>query len=133
MTNEEKVMDALYRSYQLLGSKEYAIFSYYRSLAEQMRKDDVKVGEINEEELFSKKRSRQFHNRQDSTTSSYNDSSDKAKIHIKPIVAKELLDKLSKKYNVEMPIVDSVYNVLYNGLDPKEAVDNLMTRKLKEE
>lgn len=46
MTNEEKVMDALYRSYQLLGSKEYAIFSYYRSLAEQMRKDDVKVGEI---------------------------------------------------------------------------------------
>ena len=54
MTNEEKVMDALYRSYQLLGSEEYAIFSYYRSLAEQMRKDDVKVGEINDGELFSK-------------------------------------------------------------------------------
>lgn len=54
MTNEEKIMDALYRSYQLLGSEEYAIFSYYRSLAEQMRKDDVKVGEINDGELFSK-------------------------------------------------------------------------------
>lgn len=40
---------------------------------------------------------------------------------------------LSKKYNVEMPIVDAVYNVLYNGLDPKEAVNNLMTRELKEE
>ena len=39
-------MDALYRSYQLLGSNEYAIFSYYRSLAEQMRKYDVKVGEV---------------------------------------------------------------------------------------
>lgn len=41
--------------------------------------------------------------------------------------------KLAKKYNVEMPIVDSVYNVLYNGLDPKVAVENLMTRSLKEE
>lgn len=40
---------------------------------------------------------------------------------------------LSKKYNVEMPIVNAVYNVLYNGLDPKEAVNNLMTRELKEE
>lgn len=41
--------------------------------------------------------------------------------------------KLSQKYNVEMPIVDAVYNVLYNGLDPKTAVENLMTRTLKEE
>ncbi len=41
--------------------------------------------------------------------------------------------KLAKKYNVEMPIVDSVYNVLYNGLDPKLAVETLMTRSLKEE
>ncbi len=41
--------------------------------------------------------------------------------------------KLSKKYNIEMPIVDAVYNVLYNGLDPKKAVDNLMTRTIKEE
>ncbi len=40
---------------------------------------------------------------------------------------------LSKKYNIEMPIVNAVYNVLYNGLDAKEAVDNLMTRDLKEE
>ena len=41
--------------------------------------------------------------------------------------------KLSKKYNVEMPIVDAVYNVLYNNLDPKEAVDMLMNRDLKSE
>jgi len=40
---------------------------------------------------------------------------------------------LSKKFNVEMPIVHTVYDVLYNGLDPKVAVDNLMTRTLKEE
>ena len=41
--------------------------------------------------------------------------------------------KLAQKYNVEMPIVNAVYNVLYNGLDPKTAVENLMTRSLKEE
>ena len=40
---------------------------------------------------------------------------------------------LAKKYNVEMPIVETVYNVLYNGLNPKEAVDILMTRALKAE
>lgn len=41
--------------------------------------------------------------------------------------------KLAKKYNVEMPIVNAVYDVLYNGLEPKTAVENLMTRSLKEE
>ena len=40
---------------------------------------------------------------------------------------------LAKKYNVEMPIVETVYNVLYNNLDPKDAVDQLMTRDFKEE
>ena len=41
--------------------------------------------------------------------------------------------KLAEKYNVEMPIVNAVYNVLYNHLDPKEAVGLLMTRSQKEE
>ena len=41
--------------------------------------------------------------------------------------------RLSKKYNIEMPIVNAVYDVLYNGLDPKEAVDILMTRNLRDE
>ncbi len=41
--------------------------------------------------------------------------------------------RLAKKYNVEMPIVFAVYDVLYNGLNPKTAVENLMTRELKEE
>lgn len=45
----------------------------------------------------------------------------------------EVAYALSKKYNVEMPITESIYNVLYNGLDPKIAVDNLMTRALKAE
>ncbi len=33
---------------------------------------------------------------------------------------------LKEKYNVEMPIVDEVYNVLYNGEKPEEAVYKLM-------
>lgn len=41
--------------------------------------------------------------------------------------------KLAKKYNVEMPIVEKVYEVLYNGLNPKDAVDMLMTREQKSE
>lgn len=54
LSSDENIMDALYRSYQLLGSNDYAMFDYYRSLTEQMSKEDVKVGEINEEEIFSK-------------------------------------------------------------------------------
>lgn len=41
--------------------------------------------------------------------------------------------QLSKKYNIEMPIVEAVYDVLYNGLEPREAVNMLMTRKRKGE
>ena len=44
-------------------------------------------------------------------------------------VAKALTDKL----NLELPILDTVYDVLYNHLDPKEAVNILMTRGRKEE
>ncbi|MBR2289517.1 MAG: NAD(P)-dependent glycerol-3-phosphate dehydrogenase [Clostridia bacterium] len=41
--------------------------------------------------------------------------------------------QLAHKYHVEMPIVDGVYNVLYNNLNPREAVEILMTRSQKEE
>lgn len=40
---------------------------------------------------------------------------------------------LSRKQGVEMPICDEVYNVLYEGKSPKEAVAGLMGRALKEE
>ena len=39
--------------------------------------------------------------------------------------------KLAEKYNIEMPIVNTVYDVLYNGLKPKDAVIQLMTREKK--
>ena len=45
----------------------------------------------------------------------------------------EIAYKLSQKYEVEMPIVNSTYNVLYNNLNPKDAVINLMKRESKPE
>ena len=45
----------------------------------------------------------------------------------------EIAYKLSKKYNIEMPIVNTVYDILHNGLNPKEAIKILMTRAGKEE
>lgn len=41
--------------------------------------------------------------------------------------------ELSKKYNIEMPIVNAVYDVLYNNLKPEDAVSVLMTREKKAE
>lgn len=43
----------------------------------------------------------------------------------------EVAYELSKIHEVDMPIVHAVYDVLYNGLDPKEAVNMLMTRDKK--
>ena len=43
----------------------------------------------------------------------------------------EVAYKLAKKYNIDMPIVNTVYDVLYNGLKPREAVTLLMTRDKK--
>ncbi|UZH06806.1 NAD(P)H-dependent glycerol-3-phosphate dehydrogenase [Heyndrickxia coagulans] len=41
--------------------------------------------------------------------------------------------QLSSRYEVKMPITDALYHVLFEGLDPKEAVDNLMGRLKKHE
>ena len=45
----------------------------------------------------------------------------------------DVAHELSIKYNIEMPIVDAVYDVLYNNLNPKDAVYRLMTRERKSE
>lgn len=41
--------------------------------------------------------------------------------------------ELGKKNEVYMPIIETVYNVIYNGLKPEEAVESLMTREKKSE
>lgn len=45
----------------------------------------------------------------------------------------EVAYELGKLHNIEMPIVETVYKVLYENLDPREAVKNLMTRDRKTE
>lgn len=45
----------------------------------------------------------------------------------------EVAYELAQIHDVRMPIVETVYNVIYNNLDPKEAVNNLMTRAKKSE
>lgn len=45
----------------------------------------------------------------------------------------EVAYELGKKHNVYMPIVETVYQVIYDKLDPKVAVNNLMTREKKSE
>jgi len=41
--------------------------------------------------------------------------------------------KLSKKYGIETPIMQKVYDILFNNIDPRSAVFELMTRAAKAE
>lgn len=45
----------------------------------------------------------------------------------------EVAYELGKLHNIEMPIVETVYKVLYEELEPQKAVKNLMTRDKKME
>lgn len=45
----------------------------------------------------------------------------------------EVAYELAQKYDVDMPIVNAVYDMLYNNLSPKEGVTMLMTRDKKSE
>lgn len=45
----------------------------------------------------------------------------------------EVAHKLAEKHKIEMPILNTVYNILYNNLNPQEAVKNLMLREKKSE
>lgn len=45
----------------------------------------------------------------------------------------EVAYELGKLHNIEMPIVETVYKVLYEELDPNQAVKDLMTRNKKME
>jgi len=41
--------------------------------------------------------------------------------------------ELARKLGVEMPITEKMYSVLYEGVKPQDAINDLMERKLKEE
>ena len=43
------------------------------------------------------------------------------------------LHELAQKHDVEMPIIDNVYKVIYEGMDPRDCVSLLLSRPLKHE
>lgn len=43
------------------------------------------------------------------------------------------IKKLSQKYNIELPIVNEVYEIIYNNKSPINSLKDLMSRTLKEE
>ena len=45
----------------------------------------------------------------------------------------EVAHELGKLHNIDMPIVEAVYGILYEGLKPEDAVNMLMNRKKKSE
>ena len=45
----------------------------------------------------------------------------------------EVAYELANIHDIDMPIVDTVYQVIYKGLEPKKAVEKLMTRAKKKE
>ncbi|HBG15295.1 MAG TPA: glycerol-3-phosphate dehydrogenase, partial [Firmicutes bacterium] len=40
---------------------------------------------------------------------------------------------LSKKFQVELPIIEKMYHILFKGHSPQEAVEELMTRERRRE
>ena len=62
-----------------------------------------------------------------------NEAVDSIGMVVEGISATKAAYKLSKKYEVKMPIVEELYGVLYEGNDVKESVINLMLRDKKTE
>jgi glycerol-3-phosphate dehydrogenase (NAD(P)+) len=58
---------------------------------------------------------------------------DQTKSVAEGVATAESAFELSKKYNIEMPIIEQIYKVLYEDKDPYFAAKDLMERSLKAE
>ncbi len=52
---------------------------------------------------------------------------------VEGVKAARAVHEVAERLGIEMPIVDQVYRILYEGLTPRAAVEALMTRELKPE
>ena len=52
---------------------------------------------------------------------------------VEGVKAARAVHEVAEKLGIEMPIVNQVYRILYEGLTPREAVEALMSRELKPE
>ena len=58
---------------------------------------------------------------------------DEVQMVVEGITATEVAYKVSRDLNIDMPITEAIYSVLYQGANPNEAVLKLMTRSKKHE
>ena len=58
---------------------------------------------------------------------------DEVKMVVEGITATEVAYKVSRQLNIDMPITEAIYSVLYEGANANEAVLELMTRAKKHE
>ncbi len=64
---------------------------------------------------------------------SLQDTLDKVHMVVEGVHCASAAYELGKKYEVEMPIINEAYKVLYNGKSPKQAISDLMCRDKKDE
>jgi len=57
----------------------------------------------------------------------------KTKMVIEGMPATKAFYKLSKKYNIELPITESIYKIIYKNTNPLNEIKKLMLRELKKE
>ncbi len=49
---------------------------------------------------------------------------------VEGVLAAEAVEEVAAKQGVEMPICHEIYRILYDGISPREAVENLMSRAI---
>jgi glycerol-3-phosphate dehydrogenase (NAD(P)+) len=64
---------------------------------------------------------------------SKDEAMEKVAMVVEGVYSAKAAKKLAEKYNIEMPIVDVVNAVLFDGMAAKDAVHELMTRSKKDE
>ena len=64
---------------------------------------------------------------------SMQEAMDEVKMVVEGVYSTKAAVKLGEKYNVSLPIINAVNEVLFSGKDPKEAVNELMLRDSKAE
>ena len=64
---------------------------------------------------------------------SKDEAMDKVAMVVEGVYSAKAANKLAEKYNIEMPIVNVVNAVLFDGMATKDAVLELMTRSKKDE
>jgi glycerol-3-phosphate dehydrogenase (NAD(P)+) len=61
------------------------------------------------------------------------EATDEVKMVVEGVKSCKSAYKLAKKYNIDMPIIETAYNILFNNQNPKDSVKMLMVRDKKAE